>query len=121
MKRFAVALVLLCVCIAVCALCTQSVHRHLDALCAAVDSLLADLDGNPQEAMQTLQAEWQRSETALHMLLTHRTMDELERSLLLLPEQMQGDPAHFRETCRRVRLLLENLLDAERVSLKNIF
>jgi len=121
MKRFAVASVLLCVCIAVCALCTQAVDRRLDALCSAMGVLLDSLNENPQDAMQTLQAEWKRSETALHMLLTHRTMDELERSLLLLPEQMNGDPALFRESCRRVRLLLENLLDAERVSLKNIF
>ncbi len=126
MKRFVAALVIMALVCATCIYCSVSLNRRLQELHAGVSTLLDETQRGKSETLteknRNVQALWEKHDAFLHVLMAHRSMDELELNIRILGEQEQdAELTTFRESCERAKMILENMMDAERISLKNIF
>ena len=61
------------------------------------------------------------SKKILHILLVHRSMDEIEININSLGEYLgAGDRESLRQACTEALMQLENLRDAGRITIENI-
>ena len=115
MKRFATALVLL--------LLTLIFSKKTDELITGLEALLCAVDAGEGEerALENVEKAWLGSKKILHILLVHRSMDEIEININSLGEYLgAGDRESLRQACTEALMQLENLRDAGRITIENI-
>lgn len=124
MKRFVAALVLLAFTLSLSIGAQIVFFKKTEALIESLESLCAAVDRGEgeQRALDNTKSVWQRSKKTLHILLVHRTMDEIEININSLEEYLKaGDTEALREACTQALMQVENLRDAGRVTIENIF
>lgn len=124
MKRFVAALVLLAFTLTLSIGAQIIFFKKTGELIESLDSLRSAIDrGEGEErALENAKSVWQNSKKMLHILLVHRTMDEIEININSLEEYLKaGDTEALREACTQALMQVENLRDAGRVTIENIF
>ncbi len=123
MKRFGTALVLL--------LLTRTMRlgarlifsKKKEELIKWLEALLCAVDAGEGEerALENVEEAWLGSKKILHILLVHRSMDEIEININSLGEYLgAGDREALRQACTEALMQLENLRDAGRITIENI-
>lgn len=125
MKRFVIALVLLCLAVAISVSAEVIFFKRTDALIDSMNELLRAIDAGDEEKMSTelntVKENWNRSKKILHVILIHRSMDEIEININSLEEFLKSkDFESLRQSCTEGLQQLENLQDASRLSIENI-
>ena len=123
MKRFVTALILLALTIAMSIGAQVMFSKKTDALIESLDSLLTAVDNGEGEkqALDNTKETWQKSKRMLHILLVHRSMDEIEININSLEKYLEaGDEEALRESCTEALMQLENLRDAGRITIENV-
>lgn len=126
MKRFVIALLLITVVLAVSITSSRVLHHRIDTLHTALAQLLVLIGEDDTQALrqqnQAVQEAWTGLNRMLHMLTTHRNMDELELNILLLSQQLdEPNQTQLHEACANALALLEDVKDSETISWKTIF
>ncbi len=124
MKRFVAALVLLAFTLTLSIGAQIIFFKKTGDLIESLDMLRSAIDrGEGEErALENTKSVWQNSKKMLHILLVHRTMDEIEININSLEEYLKaGDTEALREACTQALMQVENLRDAGRVTIENIF
>lgn len=124
MKRFAAALVLLAFTLTLSVGAQIMFFKKTEVLIESLDTLRAAIDRGEGEkaALENTKSVWRNSKKLLHILLVHRAMDEIEININSLSEYLEaGDTEALREACTQALMQVENLRDAGRVTIENIF
>lgn len=124
MKRFVTALVLLAFTLSLSIGAQIVFFKKTDELIDSLETLIDCVDrGEGEErALENTKTVWQNSKKMLHILLVHRTMDEIEININSLGEYLNaGDTEALRQACTQALMQVENLRDAGRVTIENIF
>ena len=125
MKRFVIALILLCLAVAISVSAEVIFFKRTDALIDSMNELLRAIDAGDEEKMstelKTVKENWNRSKKILHVILIHRSMDEIEININSLEEFLKSkDFESLRQSCTEGLQQLENLQDTSRLSIENI-
>ena len=125
MKRFVIALIMLCLAVAISVSAEVIFFKRTDALIDSMNELLRAIDAGDEEKMstelKTVKENWNRSKKILHVILIHRSMDEIEININSLEEFLKSkDFESLRQSCTEGLQQLENLQDASRLSIENI-
>lgn len=125
MKRFVIALILLCLAVAISVSAEVIFIKRTDTLIDSMNELLKAIDAGDEEQMSTelntVKENWNRSKKILHVILIHRSMDEIEININSLEEFLKSrDFESLRQSCTEGLQQLENLRDASRLSIENI-
>ena len=71
--------------------------------------------------LDKVESEWRDSKRILHILLVHRSMDEIEININSLREYLDsGDDEALRQACTEALKQLENLRDAGKIMIENV-
>ena len=123
MKRFATALVLLLLTLTLSIGAQLIFSKKTDELITGLEALLCAVDAGEGEerALENVEKAWLGSKKILHILLVHRSMDEIEININSLGEYLgAGDRESLRQSCTEALMQLENLRDAGRITIENI-
>lgn len=123
MKRFATALVLLALTLTMSISAQFIFSKKTGELIKDLKSLLAAVDAGEGEkqALDKAESEWRDSKRILHILLVHRSMDEIEININSLREYLDsGDDEALRQACTESLKQLENLRDAGKITIENV-
>jgi hypothetical protein len=123
MKRFATALVLLLLTLTLSIGAQLIFSKKTDELITGLEALLRAVDAGEGEerALENVEEAWRGSKKILHILLVHRSMDEIEININSLGEYLgAGDREALRQACTEALMQLENLRDAGRITIENI-
>ncbi len=123
MKRFATALVLLLLTLTLSIGAQLIFSKKTDELITGLEALLCAVDAGEGEerALENVEKAWLGSKKILHILLVHRSMDEIEININSLCEYLgAGDREALRQACTEALMQLENLRDAGRITIENI-
>lgn len=123
MKRFATALVLLLLTLTLSIGAQLIFSKKTDELITGLEALLRAVDAGEGEerALENVEEAWRGSKKILHILLVHRSMDEIEININSLGEYLgTGDREALRQACTEALMQLENLRDAGRITIENI-
>ena len=123
MKRFATALVLLLLTLTLSIGAQLIFSKKTDELITGLEALLRAVDAGEGEerALENVEEAWRGSKKILHILLVHRSMDEIEININRLGEYLgAGDREALRQACTEALMQLENLRDAGRITIENI-
>ena len=123
MKRFATALVLLLLTLTLSIGAQLIFSKKTDELITGLEALLRAVDAGEGEerALENVEEAWRGSKKILHILLVHRSMDEIEININSLGEYLgAGDSEALRQACTEALMQLENLRDAGRITIENI-
>ena len=123
MKRFATALVLLLLTLTLSIGAQLIFSKKTDELITGLEALLRAVDAGEGEerALENVEEAWRGSKKILHILLVHRSMDEIEININSLCEYLgAGDREALRQACTEALMQLENLRDAGRITIENI-
>ncbi len=123
MKRFATALVLLLLTLTLSIGAQLIFSKKTDELITGLEALLRAVDAGEGEerALENVEEAWRGSKKILHILLVHRSMDEIEININSLGEYLgAGDRESLRQACTEALMQLENLRDAGRITIENI-
>ena len=121
MKRFATALVLLALTLTMSIGAQFIFSKKTGELITDLKSLLAAVDAGEgeEQALDKVESEWRDSKKILHILLVHRSMDEIE--INSLREYLDsGDDEALRQACTEALKQLENLRDAGKIMIENV-
>ena len=121
MKRFATALVLLALTLTMSIGAQFIFSKKTGELITDLKSLLAAVDAGEgeEQALDKVESEWRDSKRILHILLVHRSMDEIE--INSLREYLDsGDDEALRQACAEALKQLENLRDAGKIMIENV-
>ncbi|MBQ2774420.1 MAG: DUF4363 family protein [Clostridia bacterium] len=126
MRRFVVALVLLILAICISVGSEVVFFRNTQALINSMTELLRVVDtGNREEVkekLDTVMKKYESSQKVLHILLIHRSLDEIEININSLGEFLSADDMEsFRQSCTEALRQLENLQGASKLTVENIF
>ena len=97
--------------------------KKTDELITGLEALLCAVDAGEGEerALENVEEAWLGSKKILHILLVHRSMDEIEININSLGEYLgAGDREALRQACTEALMQLENLRDAGRITIENI-
>lgn len=123
MKRFATAVVLLLLTLTLSIGAQLIFSKKTDELITGLEALLRAVDAGEGEerALENVEEAWRGSKKILHILLVHRSMDEIEININSLGEYLgAGDRESLRQACTEALMQLENLRDAGRITIENI-
>ena len=122
MKRFATALVLLALTLTMSIGAQFIFSKKTGELITDLKSLLAvDAGEGEKQALDKAESEWRDSKKILHILLVHRSMDEIEININSLREYLDsGDDEALRQACTEALKQLENLRDAGKITIENV-
>lgn len=123
MKRFATALVLLALTLTLSIGAQFIFSKKTGELITSLDSLLSAVDAGEgeEQALKKAEETWQSSKKILHILLVHRSMDEIEININSLREYLDsGDDEAMRQACTEALKQLENLRDAGKITIENV-
>lgn len=123
MKRFATALVLFLLTLTLSIGAQLIFSKKTDELITGLEALLRAVDAGEGEerALENVEEAWRGSKKILHILLVHRSMDEIEININSLGEYLgAGDREALRQACTEALMQLENLRDAGRITIENI-
>lgn len=123
MKRFATALALLALTLTMSIGAQFIFSKKTGELITNLKSLLAAVDAGEGEkqALDKAESEWKDSKKILHILLVHRSMDEIEININSLREYLDsGDDEALRQACTEALKQLENLRDAGKITIENV-
>ncbi len=123
MKRFATALVLLALTLTLSIGAQLIFSKKTDELITDLNFLLTAVDAGEGEerALEKAEDAWHGSKKILHILLVHRSMDEIEININSLREYLDsGDDEALRQACTEALKQLENLRDAGKITIENV-
>ena len=122
MKRFATALVLLALTLTMSIGAQFIFSKKTGELITDLKYLLAaDAGEGEEQALDKVESEWRDSKKILHILLVHRSMDEIEININSLREYLDsGDDEALRQACTEALKQLENLRDAGKIMIENV-
>jgi len=121
MKRFATALVLLALTLTMSIGAQFIFSKKTGELITDLKYLLAAVDAGEGEEQALDKSEWRDSKKILHILLVHRSMDEIEININSLREYLDsGDDEALRQACTEALKQLENLRDAGKIMIENV-
>ncbi len=123
MKRFATALVLLALTLTLSIGAQLIFSRKTDELITDLNCLLTAVDAGEgeEQALEKAEDAWRSSKKILHILLVHRSMDEIEININSLREYLDsGDDEALRQACTEALKQLENLRDAGKITIENV-
>ena len=122
MKRFATALVLLALTLTMSIGAQFIFSKKTGELITDLKSLLAAVDAGEGEkqALDKVESEWRDSKRILHILLVHRSMDEIEININSLREYLDSGDDALRQACTEALKQLENLRDAGKIMIENV-
>lgn len=121
MRRFATALVLLALTLTMSIGSQFIFSKKTGELITDLKSLLVAVDAGEGEkqALDKVESEWRDSKKILHILLVHRSMDEIEININSLREYLDsGDDEALRQACTEALKQLENLRDAGKIMIE---
>lgn len=125
MKKLAIAVAMLVAAVGIAVWSGITFNREMSSLTAALENLLEiseDCDDQTldKETAKAL-AVWGEASKALHALVMHDAMNEVEQSITALPDILRhGGRDEFRIKCIEALSQIQNLVNAERLSWENV-
>lgn len=125
MKKLAIAVAMLITAIGIAVWSGIIFKNEMAALSASLEGLLdisesCDDDTLAEETEKTI-AVWNDASKALHALVMHDAMNEVEQSITALPELLRhGGREEFRTKCIEALSQIQNLVSAEQLSWENV-
>ena len=101
---------------------TGESQRWLDAAAQVSDAALQEDTARAGQALDALEALWQRPQGYLHIVISHTELDEAEALLAQARAAVrQGDMQALYPIMAELRSQFELVAETQQVSLKNIF
>lgn len=126
MKRVAAAVFLIVTAVSLSVWSSFVFKAEMDSLLRTIDGLIDFSESCSSEELEgkteILLAEWEKSSKLLHSLVMHEGMDMLEEDITSLPLIIEhSDREEFKKKCIEAINQIENLINAEKINIENIF
>ncbi|MBQ2848660.1 MAG: DUF4363 family protein [Clostridia bacterium] len=126
MKRVAAAVFLIVTAVSLSVWSSFVFNAEMDSLLRTIDGLIDFSESCSSEELEEkteiLLAEWEKSSKLLHSLVMHEGMDMLEEDITSLPLIIEhSDREEFKKKCIEAINQIENLINAEKINIENIF
>ena len=126
MKRIWIAVFLLLTVAVLCTSGSMVLKSRTNKLIGVLEEGISACEGSRKnqlkESAEKINKEWERSHIVLSMMIRHSDLEDLEKCIKELPYLAKaGDKDGFKSNCRDGIIVINHILDSEKLNLGNIF